>query len=462
MEDFNWSCSTQHDNPENLNILIKLLFLMMSQGKENSLMKYSLVLAALGEFVDGYDLIVVGSALLFLKPYFNLSASESGLIGALAFVGAGVGLLIFGPIVDKIGRKRIFMINLLLFVIISIITAFVATFVELSIARFAVGLVIGMDIPATTAFLSEVSPKERRGRNGGALPNLLWVTGFITGGTIGLLLYVIHPSNNLDWRIMFGLAAIPSAIIFIGRQKMPESPRWLYSKGRTEDGDASSKRLNLDIPDSGKIKSTSHYKDLFRGKQLKLTIIVTIIYALNCMAGALTTVAVPYVLKYSGLLTTLDSFIYSDTIYVLELSGVIVGFILIDRIGRRKLAFISMFGSGLFGIVLSFALLGHVISLIVIPYMVTTFLLWMGSGILVWVWAEEMFPTANRAAGGGISNSFCRFALAGNTYLVPVVIASVGASFFPLIFSLPLFIIGIIVVFYKPLETKNKVLESIA
>ena len=118
-------------------------------------MKYSLVLAALGQYVDGYDLIVVGSALLFLRPYFNLSASESGLIGALAFVGAGVGLLIFGPLVDRIGRKTIYMINLLLFVIISIVTAFVATFVELSIARFAVGLAIGRDIPATTAFISE-------------------------------------------------------------------------------------------------------------------------------------------------------------------------------------------------------------------------------------------------------------------------------------------------------------------
>lgn len=428
---------------------------------ENSLTKYSLVLAALGEFVDGYDLIVVGSALLFLKPFFNLTASESGLIGALAFVGAGAGLLIFGPLVDKIGRKRIFMINLLLFVIISILTAFVETFVELSIARFLVGIIIGMDIPATTAFIAEISPKETRGRNGGALPNLLWVTGFITGGTIGLLLYVIYPSNNLDWRIMFGIAAIPAAIIYIGRQKMPESARWLYSKGRTEEGDTSSKLLNLDIPKSGKEKTASKYKDLFKGKQLKLTIIVTVIYALNCMAGALTTVAAPYVLKYSGLLSTLDSFLYSDIIYVVELLAVVTGFMLIDRIGRRKLAFISMFGAGFFGIVLSFALLGHIVPLIVIPYIVTTFLLWMGSGLLVWVWAEEMFPTANRAAGGGISNSFCRFALAGNTYLVPVIIATVGASFFPLIFSVPLFIIGIIVVFYKPLETNNKPLESI-
>jgi len=434
---------------------------MLVSNKENSLTKYSLILAALGEFVDGYDLIVVGSALLFLKPYFHLTASESGLIGALAFIGAGIGLLLFGPLVDRIGRKRIFMINLLLFVIISILTAFVTSFLELSIARFGVGMVIGMDIPATTAFLAEISPSARRGRNGGALPNLLWVAGFITGGTIGLLLYVIHPNNNLDWRIMFGLAAIPAAIIYIGRQKMPESPRWLYSKGKNDLAEKDAKLLNLDIPDSGKVKSGTKYRDLFRGKQLSLTIIITIIYALNCMAGALTTVAVPYVLKYSGLLTTLDSFIYSDIIYVVELIGVTVGYILIDLIGRRKLAFVSMFGAGFFGIVLSLALISHNVPLIVIPYIATTFLLWMGSGILVWVWAEEMFPTANRAAGGGISNSFCRFALAGNTYLVPIVIATVGSKFFPALFSLPLFIIGAIVVFYKPLETKNKNLESI-
>ena len=87
--------------------------------------RYAAILVALGEFIDGYDLIVMGGALILLRPQFGLSPSQVGLLGASTFLGAMVGMLIFGDMSDRWGRRAIFVANLIFFVVFSILSAFV-------------------------------------------------------------------------------------------------------------------------------------------------------------------------------------------------------------------------------------------------------------------------------------------------------------------------------------------------
>ena len=188
---------------------------------------YAIVLVALGEFIDGYDLIVMGAALILLRPQFHLTPSQIGLLGGASFIGAAIGMVVFGDLSDRLGRRAIFVANLLFFVVFSIASAFVTSLPQLFVARFLVGIGVGMDVPTSMAYVSEISPRRRRGVLSGMVVNLTWVIGAMFSSLIALPL--IQWTGADAWRWMFGLAAVPAALVLIGRQVLPESPRWLTS-----------------------------------------------------------------------------------------------------------------------------------------------------------------------------------------------------------------------------------------
>jgi MFS transporter, putative metabolite transport protein len=104
-----------------------------------------MILIALGEFLDGYDLISIAGALLILHGQFRLTPSETGLLGASAFFGAAIGLLIAGSAADRIGRRLVFVYNFWLFVVLSLAAAAVANYTQLLVVRALLGVAIGAE-----------------------------------------------------------------------------------------------------------------------------------------------------------------------------------------------------------------------------------------------------------------------------------------------------------------------------
>lgn len=96
-----------------------------------------------------------------------------------------------------------------------------------------VGIGAGMDVPTSRAYIAEISPRQRRGMLSGMVVNLTWVIGAMTSSLIALPL--IHWTGENAWRWMFGLAAVPAALVLTGRQILPESPRWLLLHRRTKE-----------------------------------------------------------------------------------------------------------------------------------------------------------------------------------------------------------------------------------
>ena len=423
---------------------------------------YAIVLVALGEFIDGYDLIVMGAALILLRPQFGLTPSQIGLLGGASFIGAAIGMFVFGDLSDRLGRRAIFVANLIFFVVFSIISAFVTTLPQLFLARFMVGIGVGMDVPTSMAYIAEISPRQRRGMLSGMVVNLTWVIGAMSSSLIALPL--IHWSGDNAWRWMFGLAAVPAALVLIGRQILPESPRWLLLQRRTEEARAALASFGVVADDAQLARIGARrgsYAELFQPPWRTRVLLVALVFILNCIAGPLATIAAPFVFRSVGALSITASLLFSAAVWVAGLCGLLTGGLLVDRVGRRRLLYVGAIAAGCSALFMSLAGPDNPTPLI-IGYFAFGYFLWLGPAFVTWVWSSELFPTHLRGRSQGFCNGFCRLAIAANIFLIPVGVALIGFRPSIIILSIPLFALVLLVSKLPFLDSDRLSLEALA
>ncbi len=422
--------------------------------------RYAAILVALGEFIDGYDLIVMGGALILLRPQFGLSPTEIGLLGASTFLGAMVGMLIFGDMSDRLGRRAIFVANLIFFVVFSIASAFVQSVPQLFIARFLVGVGVGMDVPTSAAYLAEIAPRRSRGKIAGSLLNITWICGAMASTLIALPL--IPWAGDAAWRWMFGLAAVPALLVLIGRQALPESPRWLLAHGRREEARQALARFGItaDATMLSVPQRTGSYAELFGSVWRRRVWLTALVFFLNCVSGPLSTIAAPYVLRTVGALSPEASLGFSGLVWLTGLAGVVCGMFLIDRIGRRPLLLIAVIPEGLAALFMAFAGPSHP-PMLIAGFFVFSFCSWLGPAVLTWVWSSELFPTHLRGRSQGFCNATCRLAIAINIFLIPVGVAALGFTVAIVILSIPLFALALLVSQVPFFDSERRSLEAL-
>ena len=423
--------------------------------------RYAAILVAFGEFIDGYDLIVMGAALILLRPQFHLSPAETGALGASTFLGAMIGLLVFGDMSDRWGRRAIFVANLLLFVVFSILSAFVQSVPQLFVARFLVGVGVGMDIPTSAAYLAEIAPRHRRGMIAGSLLNIMWIFGAMVSNLIALPLMAW--TGDEAWRWMFGLAAVPAALVLLGRQALPESPRWLLAHGRVEQARVVLRGFGIEadtVALARRTEARGSYGQLFRPPFRSRVLLVALIFFLNCISGPLSTIAAPFVLRTVGALSNETSLLFSTLVWCTSLLGVLLGLTLIDRIGRRTLLYIAAIPEALAALFMAFAGPGHP-PMLVAGFFAFSFCSWLGPAVLTWVWSSELFPTPLRGRSQGFCNAACRLAISINIFLIPVGVAAVGFTSSIVALSVPLFMLALLVSKLPFLDSGGRSLEAL-
>ncbi|MEY9956624.1 MFS transporter [Streptacidiphilus sp. MAP5-52] len=376
-------------------------------------------LVAFGEFVDGYDLLVMSTALIFLTPAFGLTPADKGVLGAASFVGAALGALVFGDLTDRFGRRAIFVINLILFVVFALASAFVTNVPELVAARFLIGIGVGMDIPTSSSFLAEVAPARRRGRFTGSLPNAMWLLGAITSAVVAIAL----KGNPDAWRWLFGLAAVPALVVLVARQLLPESPRWLQAQGRHAEADAVYAQLGLDRP--ARIDSAvgqRGYRSLFGRRYRTRTLAFAAFFAANGLGGGVSTIAGPLFLTAAGLdkSQAMQFTLYG---FLVGLAAVALGALLVDRVNRRWFGVATALGALAFTQLLAWAGTGNR-TVVFVSWLAFTFFTWIGPGTLAWIWSAELFPTALRGVGTGFTQASGRLAIAVTAGFGPTVISA--------------------------------------
>ncbi|HEY4319105.1 MAG TPA: MFS transporter [Herbaspirillum sp.] len=194
------------------------------------------VVAALGVawVLDGLEVTLIGSigSVLERADTLALSATQVGWTGSLYIGGAVLGALIFGRLTDQLGRKKLFMITLAVYMLATLATAFSGNFLFLAICRFLTGLGIGGEYAAINSAIDELIPARVRGRVNLAINASFWL-GAALGAALSLVLLdprVLGPV--LGWRVCFVLGAIMAISIVMVRRHVPESPRWLLMHGR--------------------------------------------------------------------------------------------------------------------------------------------------------------------------------------------------------------------------------------
>ncbi len=200
-----------------------------------------LVVVSLGItwILDGLEVTIIGAIGSQLKDPLTLHLTDLdiGFAATAYLIGEVVGALFFGRLTDKLGRKKLFMITLVVYLIATVATAFSFNFIWFAACRFLTGTGIGGEYAAINSAIDELIPARARGWTDLAINSTWWV-GTAVGSALTVVLLNPHLlAVNLGWRLCFGLGAVLGAGVLLVRRFVPESPRWLMMHGRFDEAD---------------------------------------------------------------------------------------------------------------------------------------------------------------------------------------------------------------------------------
>ena len=210
-------------------ILMKSVKTSIEDVPLNNFHQWLTVRSGGGSFVDGYVLSIVGVVMLHLSSALKLDSFWEGMIAASALIGIFFGGFIGGWLTDVIGRKRIFFVGPVIFLLASVAQYSAESALTLFMLRLLIGVAVGIEYPVATALLVEFLPRKYRGPRLAALA-LLWFAGAACAYIVGEL--ILRSGVPDAWRLVLASGAVLGALLFLVRLGTPESPRWLINKGR--------------------------------------------------------------------------------------------------------------------------------------------------------------------------------------------------------------------------------------
>ena len=209
------------------------------------------VVVALGVswLLDGLEVTVVGSLgpALQRSDTLGLSAGQIGWAASAYIAGAVLGALFFGRLADHLGRKRMFLVTLAVYLVATVLTAFTWDIASFAFCRFLTGFGIGGEYAAINSAIDELIPARVRGRVDLAINGTFWVGAALGAGLSIVLLKPDWVGAELGWRIAFLMGGILGVAILLVRRHLPESPRWLLMHGRVEEAEATVRDIERQV-----------------------------------------------------------------------------------------------------------------------------------------------------------------------------------------------------------------------
>ena len=405
-------------------------------------MFYVAFVASLGGLLFGFDTAVISGAEKDIQDVYNLSDFAHGFTMASALIGTIIGALFIMRPVEKYGRRNSLIVIALMYLLSAIGSAIAPDNMwELFIfSRFLGGLAVGASSVAGPLYIAEVSPSNWRGR---------FVAFFQFNIVLGIVLayysnYLIDGMEN-DWRWMLGMESFPALLFAILLFTIPESPRWLMGQGR----DAEARRVlsmvddtNLDqqvleIRQSLADSKNTLSEALFQHKYWKPILIAFLIATFNQLAGinAILNYA-PRIFEMSGVARG-ASLVQSVIIGLTNLTFTLIGMVLIDKVGRKKLLYVGSIGMTLALGTASYGFYNELTTGYLLLFCVMVFIAFfaVSLGACIWVVIAEVFPNSVRGKGQVLGSMTHWFWSALLTWTFPMFLGT-GSSGGALIFGI--------------------------
>lgn len=374
-------------------------------------------IAALGGILFGYDTAVISGAIEALKAYFNLSPAETGWAVSNVVIGCVVGAFVAGPLAGRYGRKKALIVAALLFTISAIGAALAATFTWFVIYRIIGGLAVGIAATVSPMYMSEVSPKDMRGR-ALSMQQFAIVFGQIVIFYVNFKIASLASEAwlvEMGWRWMIGSEVIPCLLFTILVFVIPESPRWSVMVGHEDQALAMLTRVSnaqhaqsvLDeIKDSVR-QDEQHKKQKLNYRDVRVRFILFV----GCMIAMLQQVTGVNVMMYYApvVLKTVtenaqEALFQTIWIGVLQLVGSVIGAMLMDRLGRIPLMRWGTLGTIAGLLITSYALYSQATGYFALFGMLFFMVFYaMSWGVGAWVLISEVFPNRMRSQGMSIA-----------------------------------------------------------
>jgi MFS transporter, putative metabolite transport protein len=389
-----------------------------------------------GFFVDAYDFTSLSAGSVQMKEEFGLTANQFGLVTATMAFGAIVGALAGGYFVDRFGRLRMFIINLLLFVVATIGAAFAPDYGSLIVLRLLIGIGVGLDVPVALAFLVEFMATKKKAKWAESAA-ALWSTATICGLLVALLLDTLGAGHTL-WRWQVGLGALPALVILLLRfTYMAESPMWAATKGDLAEavrllGLTHGKRFAL-APDAVAAPRAIAPKNplrpfgqLFAGEYRKRTVLISIVSAAQSVQFSSVGFYLPLIVFsffHSSFTVSLLASVFANAC---GLGAALLAVSFANRLGLRRLTIIGFSGVAAVLVVLGAA--GSVIppaaGVVLLAFFIGAHT--FGPGSTAQSMSALSYPTRIRGVGAGLSQASNRTGSLIALYGVPVLLSAFG------------------------------------
>lgn len=396
--------------------------------------------SGVGWALDAMDVGLISFVIAALKVQWGLSATEMSWIASIGFVGMALGASVGGLLADRVGRRQVFALTLLVYGLATGASALAWSVGALMVLRFVVGLGLGAELPVASTLVSEFAPARIRGRVVVVL-EAFWAVGWLLAALIG---YFVIPTGPDGWRWALVIGAVPALYALVVRRGLPESVRFLEGAGRTEEAEHVVRRFEASAPRVDRSSTPPRSEDVpvpqrtagrgegpvvvaggpaalwAPGLRRRTAATWTVWFFVNfAYYGAF--VWLPSILVASGF-SLVTSFRYTLLITLAQLPGYALAAVLIEVWGRRATLATFLLGSALSAGVFGFA--DDTTRILVAGMLLSFFNL--GAWGALYAVTPEIYPTALRGTGSGWAAGFGRIASIVAPLAVPTLLVAGG------------------------------------